>query len=178
MGPRLGILFVMSLLGACAQTPGENAAALAGALEISRANLAANTPGGLLPAAPQPAPRPRTPATRPRPSDEAPGTRPANTAQLLGAAPEMLRRWLGEPALRRPEGGAEIWLYASQDCALDLVLYREAGALRVAHAAARANGAAAQTEGACLRQISAAAAARPVPAASEATPTSQREPGV
>ncbi len=178
MGPRLGV-FLLMLLGACAQTPGQEAATLAEALEQSRANLAANTPGGLLPPPSQPAPpRQRAQPPRPRLADEAPGTRPATAAQLLGALPDVLRRWLGEPTRRRAEGGAEIWLYAGQDCALDLVLYREAGALRVAHAAARANGAAAQTEGACLRQLSAAAGARPVPAASEATPASQRDPGV
>jgi hypothetical protein len=165
----------MLLLGACAQTPGREAAALASALENSRATLAANMPGGPLP---QPAlARPRAQPARLRTSDEAPGTRPVATAQLLGAVPDALRRWLGEPTRRRAEGGAEIWLYAGQDCALDLVLYREAGALRVAHAAARASGAAPQTEGACLRQISAAAGARPVPAAGDPGPASQREPG-
>jgi hypothetical protein len=94
-------------------------------------------------------------------------------AQLLRAAPETLRRWLGEPSLRRREGTAEIWLYAGADCALDLILYPEAGTLRVAHAAARANGATAQTEGACLGQLAARATARPQPAAA----ATGREPG-
>ncbi len=183
MGPRLGLLILLLPVG-CAPAPSEEAASLAAALDASRGALAAVSPGGLLPASPMPAParaapRPTMAATpaRPRTFEDAPGTRPLAAAQLLGAAPEALRRWLGEPVLRRPEGPAEIWLYAGQDCALDLVLYREGGQLRVAHAAARANGAAAQTEGACLRQISAAAAGRPVPAASETTPVARREPG-
>ncbi len=176
MGPRLGLILLL-LPAACAQGPEREAAALASALENSRASFAANAPRELLPPPPMP-PRPRTQPARLRPAEDAPGTRPATAAQLMGAVPEMLRRWLGEPTRRRAEGGAEIWLYAGQDCALDLVLYREAGALRVAHAAARASGAAPQTEGGCLRQLSAAAATRPVPAAGEATPASHREPGV
>ncbi len=177
MGPRLGLVLILALPAACAQGPGQDAAALAEALENSRATLAANTPRELLPPPSAPA-RPRAQPARLRPPEDAPGTRPVSTAQLLGAVPEALRRWLGEPTRRRTEGGAEVWLYAGQDCALDLILYREAGSLRVAHAAARANGAAPQTEGGCLRQLSAAAAARPVPAAGEATPASLREPGV
>jgi hypothetical protein len=90
-----------------------------------------------------------------------------------------LRRWLGEPNLRRPEGPAEIWLYAGQDCALDLILYREGSGLRVAHAAARASGATPQTEATCLRHLSTAAAGRPVPAAEEGgdTAIARHEPG-
>ncbi len=176
MGPRLGLILLLTLPAACAQSPGEEAAALASALENSRASFAANAPRELLP--PQPAPRPRAQVARLRPTEDAPGTRPLAAAQLLGAVPEALRRWLGEPTRRRAEGSAEIWLYAGQDCALDLVLYRDAGALRVAHAAARASGATPQTESACLRQLSAAAGARPVPAAGEPSPASHREPGV
>jgi hypothetical protein len=85
---------------------------------------------------------------------------PQAAAQLLGQTPELLRLWLGEPALRRPEGpGAEIWLYAAERCALDLVLYRDraGGRLRVAFAAARAAGEDAETgtEAECLRRIAA-----------------------
>ncbi len=177
MGPRLGLILLSLLPAACTQGPAQDAAVMAEALQNSRASFAANAPRELLPPAPLPS-RPRIQPTRLRPIEDAPGTRPASAAQLMGAVPEMLRRWLGEPTRRRAEGGAEIWLYAGQDCALDLVLYREAGALRVAHAAARANGAAPQTEGGCLRQLSAAATARPVPAAGEPSAASLREPGV
>lgn len=85
--------------------------------------------------------------------------------QLLGRTPERVRLWLGEPALRRPEGStAEIWLYASEACALDLVLYRDrAGRLRVGFAAARARGEPGQgtTETDCLRAIAAGPPPRP-----------------
>ncbi|MFC7539955.1 hypothetical protein ACFQU2_11525 [Siccirubricoccus deserti] len=79
---------------------------------------------------------------------------PRAAAQLLGVGPGELRRLLGEPTLRRAEGTAEVWLYAGGGCALDLILYPAArGGLRVAHAAARANGAEARTEAACLGEI-------------------------
>ena len=82
---------------------------------------------------------------------------PPAASGLLGAGPDALRRWFGEPDLRRPEGGAEVRLYLGPGCALDVVLYAEAagggGAPRVAHAVARAEGAAAVTEAECLRGI-------------------------
>lgn len=90
---------------------------------------------------------------------------PLLTDQLLGRTPERVRQWLGEPALRRPEGSAaEVWLYASEACALDLVLYRDrAGRLRVGFAAARARGEPGQgtTEADCLRAIAAGPPPRP-----------------
>ena len=175
MGPRLGLMLLLLPIG-CAPAPADEAEALAAALQASRGSLAAFAPAA--PAVAPAAPRHAAATARPRNPDEAPGTRPTAAAQLMGAAPEVLRRWLGEPTRRRPEGPAEIWLYAGADCALDVVLYRQGSQLRVAHAAARASGTAAQTEGACLRQISTAAAGRPVPAAGEASPASRREPGV
>ncbi|MBR0673852.1 hypothetical protein GXW76_21960 [Roseomonas soli] len=61
---------------------------------------------------------------------------------------------LGDPALRRPEGGAEIWLYEAPNCRLDIILYPQGTGLLVAHAAARAHGAAeGVTEAACLSAI-------------------------
>lgn len=90
-----------------------------------------------------------TPPAAPLPA----GVPPATASELLGAGPEVLRRRLGEPALRRIEGTAEIWLYAGPACALDLVLYPERGGLRVAHAAARAAGAENRTEAECLREL-------------------------
>ncbi|WP_240790080.1 hypothetical protein [Roseomonas sp. HF4] len=96
---------------------------------------------------------------------------PAAAAALLGRPAAELRRMLGEPALRRPEGEAEIWLYEARDCRLDLVLYPEGGALRVAHAAARAHGAGdGVTEAACLAAIAAA----PTPAPWTAPATGRR----
>lgn len=163
MRPRLRLLMLLLLPAGCAPQPDGEAEALATTLENGRSNLVAF---GAAP--PPPARRADAPA-QPGPA----GSRPGSATQLVGAAPEALLRWLGEPALRRREGTAEIWLYAGTGCALDIVLYREGGALRVAHAAARANGATAQTEGACLRQLAGGAAARPEPAAA----TGRRQPG-
>lgn len=145
---------ILSLLIGCAAPPPEEGEALAALLESNRASLASLTAPAV----------PATPAGRPapaafRPADAA-SSGLVSAAQLLGAMPEALRRWLGEPELRRPEGpAAEVWLYAGESCALDIILYGEGGSLRVAHAAARASGTLAQTEADCLRQLSAAGAA-------------------
>jgi hypothetical protein len=88
------------------------------------------------------------------------GPRPLSASGLLGAGPDALGRWFGDPDLRRPEGNAEVRLYLGPDCALDIVLYAEGGALRVSHAAARAEGAAAVTEAECLRGIGGGGAGR------------------
>jgi hypothetical protein len=74
---------------------------------------------------------------------------PLAAAGLIGAEPEALRRWFGDPDLRRAEGEGEVRLYLGRGCALDLVLY----ASSVAHAQARADGAAPVTEADCLRGI-------------------------
>jgi hypothetical protein len=81
------------------------------------------------------------------------GQRPAAAAELLGAGPDALLRWFGDPDLRRPEGDADVLLFLGSGCALDVVLYAEAGGKRVAHAAARADGPAPVTEADCLRGI-------------------------
>jgi len=90
-------------------------------------------------------------------------TVPAMAGQLVGQPPEVVTRWLGEPRLRRAEGGAEIWHYAASQCHLDLVLYREEGPprnFRVAFAAARAVGTTRRGEAACLRDIARGAGLR------------------
>ena len=167
--PLLALL--ASMPGACAPppVPDRATAALRAALASSQdslAVLACGSPRREPPAQPGPVPcradrieaeaglRPAgfTPYAAPRPE----GVPPATAAELLGAGPEVLRRRLGEPALRRIEGTAEIWLYAGPACALDLVLYPErggGGGLRVAHAAARAAGAENRTESECLREL-------------------------
>ncbi|MBO1079914.1 hypothetical protein [Roseomonas haemaphysalidis] len=82
---------------------------------------------------------------------------PTQAQQLLGQPPAVLRRLLGEPRLRRREGEAEIWLYQSPFCHLDVMLYGDAGGadLRVTYATARAAGAERRTEAACLRELAA-----------------------
>jgi hypothetical protein len=145
MAPRLRLLLLL-LPVACAEE--REALAMRAAIESGQANLAVF---GL------PGPPPELPATAvPDPGGAMAGAgRPDRAAGLLGAPPEALRRWLGEPQLRRPEGRAEVWLYAGTGCALDLVLYPGEAGLRVAHAEARAMGAEPWTEAACLRALAA-----------------------
>ena len=88
---------------------------------------------------------------------------PVQAAQLLGQPPATVRRLLGEPRLRRREGDAEIWLYQSPFCHLDVMFYGEPGGpagsraapagLRVTYATARAAGAERRTEAACLQEL-------------------------
>jgi len=78
---------------------------------------------------------------------------PAAATALQGREPEAVISALGEPALRRREGNAEVWLYQAPDCRLDLVFYTEDARLVLAHAAARAFGARRLTESACIATI-------------------------
>ncbi|NMJ41238.1 hypothetical protein GWK16_08305 [Roseomonas sp. JC162] len=148
-------LLLPFLVLACAEGPDEEAvAAMHQAFSTARASIAAVPPSAPSPAAAPPPPVvPNLPVTQ----HAAPRLRgagaPAAAAALLGARAEDMRRMLGEPSLRRPEGEAEIWLYEGADCRLDVVLYPERGAMVVAHAAARAQGGAAVTEAACLASI-------------------------
>ncbi|MDN3566222.1 hypothetical protein ACFQY5_12115 [Paeniroseomonas aquatica] len=160
MAPRLPLLLLT--LGACATAAEERATALRLAFDSSRASL--GLPAAAVPAPPAAARLVGTSAGLAEPRSPPPATAaPAAAAQLLGVEPEALRRWLGEPSLRRREGGAEVWLYAGAACALDLVLYPQAGRLRVAHAGARASGAEPRTEAHCLQELAATPAARPMP---------------
>ena len=128
----LRLMVALLLLASCAPDGAEEARA---ALQSHRASMAALG----MPAAPRAAP--------------AAAPRPARASQFVGASPEALLAALGEPSLRREEGGAAVWLYAAGGCQLDVVFY----AGRVAHVQARAGGIAQRTEAACLRDIQAAA---------------------
>lgn len=143
---RSFLLTTLLLLGACAAqpSPADPHAVLQEVLESYRANLA-----GMQPTAAPVLPRLEG--------------APERAAQLLGQSPEAVRRWLGEPRLRRIEGPAQIWLYQTPFCHLDVVLDRDdtpSSALRVSYAAARASGTERRTEAACLSQL--ARGARPV----------------
>lgn len=48
----------------------------------------------------------------------------AAPVSLVGATPGDLRASLGMPSLLRVDGPAQVWLYHSRICRLDLVLYR------------------------------------------------------
>jgi len=75
------------------------------------------------------------------PADEAATLNPlgiatgATAGTLVGATPASLTASFGAPRLRRIDGPAEVWLYHSPTCALDLILYPDAaGTKRVAEA--------------------------------------------
>ncbi|MXP64824.1 hypothetical protein E0493_15840 [Roseomonas sp. M0104] len=132
-------LIALLLLGACAAQPSsaDPHAVLQEVLQNYRANLA-----GM-----QPTSAPVLPRLE---------GMPIRATQLLGQSPSTLRRWLGEPSLRRKEGEAQIWLFQTPFCHLDVVLDREdapGSPLRVSYAAARAAGTERRTEAACLSEL-------------------------
>ena len=62
--------------------------------------------------------------------------------RLIGATPTALEAEFGRPLLLRRDGPAQVWLYRSSVCAMDLILYpdRSTGSPRVAIADARTVG--------------------------------------
>lgn len=61
---------------------------------------------------------------------------------LIGATPQDLTAEFGQPALLRVDGTAQVWLYHSPSCGLNLILYPDAaGVPRVAIASAADGGA-------------------------------------
>jgi len=68
---------------------------------------------------------------------------PAGVDRLVGATPTALEAEFGQPLLLRRDGPAQVWLYRSSRCAIDLILYRDpaSGASKVAMADARPLGA-------------------------------------
>ena len=76
---------------------------------------------------------------------------PAKIGDLVGTSPEQVLATLGNPILRRRDGEAEAWLYASgPNCKVDLVFYRDSDRLKLTLAQTRS---APTAESACLRQI-------------------------
>ena len=66
-----------------------------------------------------------TPAPAPRLAQATQSQAPPT--QLIGASSAVLRAALIPPILRRHDGPADVWLYDSQLCRLEVVLYRGAG---------------------------------------------------
>jgi hypothetical protein len=66
---------------------------------------------------------------------------------------ERIAATLGPAGFVRRDGRAEIWRYASEDCFLDLFVYREAGEPRVAHVEARPRGSARVTPRGCYERM-------------------------
>ncbi len=129
MAPRLLLALLAILPGGCSGGWEDDAAALQRTFAEARAGLLLAGTGAVMPAAPR-MPWPGAAMATPHGRPAASGPRPTAATELLGARPDTVRRWLGEPALRRAEGTAEVWLYAGPGCALDLVLYPEHGGLR------------------------------------------------
>jgi hypothetical protein len=136
---------LLLLLAACSS--GENGEAARSARDNHRTTLRV-----LGASAPPSGPR-ALPVAAAMPGRLAEGPAPRQVSQFMGAGPETVLSALGEPSLRREEGGASVWLYASGGCQLDIVLYPGAQGPRVAHVQARAGGLAQRTEAACLRDI-------------------------
>jgi hypothetical protein len=155
-------ILVLVLLAGCSTARDDQAAEVAAIIANGKASLAAA--GAVVPIVASPS-VPVAPAETTLFNRVVDGSaaRPADTHSLIGAAPEALRRWLGEPGLRRPEGPGEVWLYAGAACALDLVFYQTAAGMRVAHAEARASGAQPRTEANCLQELAQARGAGAMP---------------
>lgn len=146
---------VLLLTPACRKSEAEGATlGLEQALRDTRASLAAlglpSTPETPQTERPAPLPPPPTSASSPRRQGASP---PTTAVALKGQMSDAVISALGEPALRRREGDAEIWLYQAPDCRLDLVFYGEASRLVLTHAAARAFGARRLTESACMDAV-------------------------
>ncbi len=51
---------------------------------------------------------------------------PVNIAALSGATPAVINADFGPPTLLRVDGPAQVWLYHSASCGMDLFLYPDA----------------------------------------------------
>ncbi len=81
------------------------------------------------PAPPAEAVVPAAPARPPAPSDP---------RRLIGLTQERIEAMLGPADFVRRDGPAQIWRYNSEDCSLDVFLFREGEMQRVTHVASRA----------------------------------------
>ncbi len=58
---------------------------------------------------------------------------PLNAEGLVGSTPQILSAEFGKPALLRVDGAAQVWLYHTNGCGLNLILYPDSsGTPRVA----------------------------------------------
>jgi hypothetical protein len=65
---------------------------------------------------------------------------PMTVQMLMGSTPTVLDAEFGKPALLRVDGTAQVWLYHSDVCGLDLILYPDAGGTPRVAAAVPDNG--------------------------------------
>ncbi|WP_424814616.1 hypothetical protein [Roseococcus sp. YIM B11640] len=160
--PRWIFLLPLLLPACVAAGPDREVEAAQAALASHRASLEALGAGASAPVAPQPSRS--VPGRVAAQGATAPRIQtPRAPSALLGASPEAVRATLGEPLMRREEGVAQIWLYSTAGCQIDIVLYSAEGGPRVAHVQARAGGLAQRTEASCLRDLASQGAAHHQP---------------
>lgn len=82
-----------------------------------------------------------------------PGSRATEAIGLRGLAARDLLAKLGDPNFRRRETPAEVWQYFGPGCVLDVFLYDEKDAQRVAHVELRSRTLTQGAEAACLSQL-------------------------
>ena len=109
-------------------------------------------------AQPQPAPEP---APAPAPQLELPEVDQQNLVamnseglpgpeRLLGMDPDGVAALLGPPTFTRRDDPARVWQYGTRSCLLDVFLYQEKDALRVAHVEVRSRSVVAVSEKECF----------------------------
>jgi len=82
-----------------------------------------------------------------------PADLPPDVEALRGLEASALARRLGDPDFLREEPPAVIWQYRSEDCVLDLFLYRSGDVLRVAYAEAHDRELVRVAQSACYAEI-------------------------
>lgn len=139
-----GLAFVV-VLASCAAPPPERTSAPAPA-QKPVAQEVVDDP------APQAAPsKPVSTATLPAqpevPVNDDPG-------QFLSQGPDTIAAALGDPALIRRDGPAEVWQFKGQNCILDVYMYvQNSGAFLVQHVELRGSGLSESTRRNCLAEM-------------------------
>jgi hypothetical protein len=79
----------------------------------------------------------------------------ADPQRFKGLSKQDVSALLGRPSFQRKDADAEIWQYygPSSACVLDLFIYPEQAAMRVAHAELRSRGTGTSAANLCLKQI-------------------------
>jgi hypothetical protein len=87
--------------------------------------------------------------------------RPMTAQNLVGATPASLSAQFGPPALLRMDGAAQVWLYHSPVCGLNLILYPDHAGVPHVAAAVPDNGDAAGCVASMARGLTDAALEHP-----------------
>jgi hypothetical protein len=86
---------------------------------------------------------------------------PSSSQALMGSTPQVLNADFGQPALRRTDGQAQVWVYESAVCGLQVFLYPDAGGTPRVAAAYPDNGNPASCMQSFARSTTTAALERP-----------------